>query len=429
MSRETSRIHPVTSWFAYLSMYGIILVFCYWSPTFSEPKMMVMAVSAIVLLAVSLRSGVQWCGPFRVLLPWFVLLGYGLAVSVFVVDGPRRIETLVTVFQGGLILLVALSMCRFMEEKKGREKLYAGLIGAGVLVGFFAMGQEQGWLAPLFPVFDHYDQSMYSVFGNEDLLGGYMAMVLPLFLFELLYPIKRFNIIWVLLIGLCLYLLIACSSRSAWLAASCSVAYSIYFVVLKREEKKIHWGWLLFPLIVLVPMGTRVFTRISETFGAGDVGGNLRILFYDATLRMIGDHPFFGVGMGQYAYHSPAYTGAALWAPGGMQHVYNHVDTIHAHSDVLELAAETGVVGLLILLWALWRIPRKATLFMGCLIGFAVFSLLNPVAHSPAHAYTAVVCLLLHCYVGRGKEESYRRVANKDRRLKEKQERLAHWNE
>ena len=65
---------------------------------------------------------------------------------------------------------------------------------------------------------------------------------------------------------------------------------------------------------------------------------------YRSTLRMIGDHPWFGTGLGTFAWSFPAYRSPAISVWG----VWDR-----AHSTPLELAAELGIpfTGLVVVGW------------------------------------------------------------------------------
>lgn len=61
---------------------------------------------------------------------------------------------------------------------------------------------------------------------------------------------------------------------------------------------------------------------------------SIRGEIWGATLRMIADHPVFGVGLGAFATMYPRYDPS-----NGLRR------TAEAHNDYLQLVAETGVVG------------------------------------------------------------------------------------
>lgn len=102
-------------------------------------------------------------------------------------------------------------------------------------------------------------------------------------------------------------------------------------------------------LILLEFLGGNVGARFDIN-GLADLG---RIEAYRSTLRMIADRPWFGTGLGTFAWAFPPYRSPAI----SMYGVWDR-----AHSTPLELAAEMGIplavlaaVGWLTVLGILWR--------------------------------------------------------------------------
>ena len=97
---------------------------------------------------------------------------------------------------------------------------------------------------------------------------------------------------------------------------------------------------MLIALLLLQVLGGKVSGRF-DTQGLSDEG---RLDTYRSTLRIIGDHPWFGTGLGTFAWSFPAYRSADI----PMWGVFNR-----AHSTPLELASDLGLplTGLIILAW------------------------------------------------------------------------------
>ncbi len=96
----------------------------------------------------------------------------------------------------------------------------------------------------------------------------------------------------------------------------------------------------LIELLVLQILGENVSGRF-DVQGLSDEG---RLETYRSTLRMIVDHPWFGTGLGTFAWSFPAYRSAQI----SMWGVWDR-----AHSTPLELAADLGLplAGLIVLAW------------------------------------------------------------------------------
>jgi len=256
---------------------------------------------------------------------------------------------------------------------------------SAVPVSILALAQFAGLLPGMFPEYPEYGQRMYSVFGNQDLLGGYVAIGLvlayALWLQRALHP----ALAGVLLICGAPTLLLS-GSRSAWLAAAVGIVFSVALSPAARRRAVLPAAVAAVIAVlaaVLYPGAT--WDRITGTFAHADTGYRIRLWIWDGTLRLIGDHPIAGVGLGNLAYHSPRALGEALHARGPGVHVFNHVHTQHAHSDLLEIAADTGAIGLIFVAIFAMQIPRRASPAWPPLVAAFVFSLVNTTLHAPAH--------------------------------------------
>lgn len=192
------------------------------------------------------------------------------------------------------------------------------------------------------------------------------------------YPIKRIfraeSLQLILLFALCLIIggaLLASWSRGAWLGAAAGVL-AILFV----WPRRVSWGLLLVLIFLVMGLGmlktgilpssiTDRLLGFTESFQALNVRGvdisdaNYavieRLAHWQAAAEMVRYHPWFGVGIGNY---EPVYGGYALlnWPyPLG-----------HAHNIYLNMAAETGLVGLaaylgmwITIIILTWRVTRS----------------------------------------------------------------------
>jgi tetratricopeptide (TPR) repeat protein/O-antigen ligase len=158
---------------------------------------------------------------------------------------------------------------------------------------------------------------------------------------------------------------------------------------------------LLIGALVASWFGADVALR-RVTSARSDAFADVRWAVYDQALRMLGGAPWLGFGLGTFADAFPFYR-----PPG----VPSDKIVDFAHNDYLQLAAETGAAGVLILGWALFGLAlftvRRWLLrhdpfvrgltagALGALTAVATHSALDFGLHIPANALQAVVLVAL----------------------------------
>ncbi len=307
-----------------------------------------------------------------------------------------------------LLLAVAL-VAGLIDSSEWRGRLRRTVVGSGVCVSLLALGQYFRLLPFLFPEFEGYDQPLYSVFGNQDALGGYLALALPLSVHTLLRRAKtdqtgrtdqsdhagggaRGILVAAAAFVLMLAVLVLSGSRSAWLAAFVGIVLVLPY---GRMAKRRGLALLLVGAgatgLVAAVTWPRPYERVAHTFSDTDVGGRARLWFWDGTVRMWADHPVAGAGLGTYRYWSPRYLGMALHAPGGGGHFRNELHTRHAHAEPLEYLAETGLAGAVFGIWMLLRLLRCRGSEWGVLGALFTLGLFNASLHGAAHALVGLL--------------------------------------
>ncbi|WP_085315625.1 O-antigen ligase family protein [Derxia lacustris] len=146
-----------------------------------------------------------------------------------------------------------------------------------------------------------------------------------------------------------------------WLFGSVALAAALYASLLSESRG----GWITLPLFLLallagagaylgndivrhrVEMIQSDFTELEK--GNADTSTGIRLALWRAALRMGAEHPFFGVGRGRFQPTLADYAQAGLLDPA-------LTNKRHAHNDFLNHFAETGAVGLLVLL-GLYLVP------------------------------------------------------------------------
>jgi len=132
-----------------------------------------------------------------------------------------------------------------------------------------------------------------------------------------------------------------CHSRGAWLALG--IVFAIWFL---GFGGKILRSGLVRAALVLIVVATAML--IGRHYILRQWQSDVRPMIWQATLRMIAARPVVGHGLGTYETEYPKYRLPEYFRRPKATNV-----TDHAHDELLEIAAEQGLIGLTATLW-LW---------------------------------------------------------------------------
>lgn len=201
----------------------------------------------------------------------------------------------------------------------------------------------------------------YGTFDQPNPFAGYLNLTLPLAVALFLasrggqrffsggWLRRREPLLWGASSALLLAAVAASLSRGAWIALA---AAAFLLVVWANRAPWRYVGWASFAAIMVAWVGalgllpgriaavlqafslanvdTDVHRLTPETFSAAQ-----RLAYWIAGWRMFSDHAWLGVGMGNYGINYETYA-----VPGW------ETQLTHAHDYYLNLAAETGLIGL-----------------------------------------------------------------------------------
>lgn len=249
--------------------------------------------------------------------------------------------------------------------------LLAGLAEAalGLYQSLFLAGPE-GFL-----LFGGSNLRAFGTFDQPNPFAGYLGLIIPLAFGVALGLIgaRRYAlfVLAVAAIGATVMALFFSLSRGAWIGVAAALVVTT-IIRSKRAALLALAGASLLALFVLLGQLNLIpdvvsarFSGVGDYFGFVDVRGVAvndanfalveRMAHWQAALGMFDDHPWLGVGIGNYAAVYPAYALPHWDDPLG-----------HAHNYYLNVLAESGIVGLgayLVLwgaiFWAAWRSVRS----------------------------------------------------------------------
>lgn len=258
-----------------------------------------------------------------------------------------------------LYLLMFALMARVLRINRLRSWLIAVYLHASLIVSVYGMRQWffkaealATWTDPESPLAK--TTRVYSYLGNPNLLAGYLVpavifSIAAIFAWRGLAP-KALAVTMAVTNGACLILTF---SRGGWIGLVVSVGalalLLAYWLSVKLPPFWRTWalpGTLLSAAVLLVlavvfvePVRDRAFSMFA---GRGDSSNNFRINVWAAVREMIRDRPILGIGPGNSAFNKiyPLYMRPRFTA-------------LSAYSIWLELAVETGFIGLSCFIWLL----------------------------------------------------------------------------
>ena len=310
-----------------------------------------------------------------------ILLQYAIGRGVYFEQ-----TLLFTLYLLWAALLIILG--RYLREELGLPTL-ATALAAFLLLGaeisaMLAISQHYAIHTLLDPfVLRKYSNVMTGNLGQANHLANYIT--LGLISLVLLYSRWKLRV-WqlILLATPLLFVLVLSGSRSPWLYLSCMAAMAFLW---QRRDKSclplLHCclllllGFGLMHLALQIPWSAgshdsvrdvTTVQRLVETGGASD---SRRLSIWREAWLIFTQNPLLGAGFGQYRWQN--FQLGPVLQDANLSNLNDHME--HAHNLVLQLAAEIGLAGLLILcatlaLWLMqiYRMPRTAYHWWGCAV-------------------------------------------------------------
>ncbi len=205
--------------------------------------------------------------------------------------------------------------------------------------------------------------SVTSLAGNPGDLSAFL--VLPCLVLEMQIWASRRGRWWRLgLLALCLYAAAVTQSLTPLIALL--VASAVFWGLLlpwRRSLAVLGAGVAATALLLVVipPLGERVLGKVRDVRG-GDLNHLLtgRLDGWRAAAWMFAEHPVLGIGHGAFAAE---FSTARLALVDRGVTFFRSQDTpvfANAHNEYLEVAAESGLLGLAALAWGIWVLLARA---------------------------------------------------------------------
>jgi len=201
-----------------------------------------------------------------------------------------------------------------------------------------------------------------STIGQKNLISNYISMFLPILLLFFIFSEKHKLIYYIVLIINYTALMI-CQSRGIWISLSlatiiigCLLSFKKQLLMSFLKNKKyLILTFITFIIITAIystdnyinTQSISVPSRAISIFDQKDPSINTRLLIWRTTFEMIKEKPFFGHAIGTFFLkYLPLQAKILNKNPHLLEYITNPMD---AHNEYLQLIAELGIFGFLII--------------------------------------------------------------------------------
>lgn len=333
---------------------------------------------------------------------WMVLLYWSVA-TVATALSPVKKAAFVGWGKLTLYLLLFALLSRLLRSPRIRAWLIGLYLHTCLIVSVYGMRQWFFGAPALATWTDPTSASanltrVYSYLGNPNLLAGYLLPAVALSIAAMFawrsWGAKALALTMTVVHSACLILTF---SRGGWIGMVVSLGIMmlllVYWISIELPPFWRTWampavlGGAVAALIVAVMFVEPVRDRVFSIFlDRKDSSNNFRINVWDAVLAMIRDRPILGIGPGNSAFNKiyPLYMKPRFTA-------------LSAYSIWLEVAVETGFIGLICFIWLLLvtfnqaRVQLARLRRLGSAEGYWLIAAIATIAGMLAHGFVDTV--------------------------------------
>lgn len=213
-------------------------------------------------------------------------------------------------------------------------------------------------------------ERILAMFGNPTYFAAYLAFTMPVtFAAYLIEDRRDMRVFYLVALATQQICLLWTYSRGPWMGTLAALIITLGLsgtLHFRQTARKFgaRLAWLAVALILVtiaVSYHSGIAERAASTADMNSAGNLQRVLQWKAGLRVFMKHPVFGVGPGALKVYIPENLTPAFFKTG--------VESVseHAHNEFVEVAADTGIVGLGLFIWILvsaslmvWRFIKNS---------------------------------------------------------------------
>jgi len=260
-------------------------------------------------------------------------------------------------YEGWLTLVALAVLFQVARTTASEERRLAGIaVAISIsLVSFYGIIQRFGldpldWTEGL----EWYQGRIFSTVGNPVMLGGLLALVLPVCLGLVLQKDRLDKFVGAgafVLGGLCLYFT---QSEGAWFGLWVGALATAYFYVCRPRARFAWIRWIAVCLAILTFISV-VGLYIGQSPLIFSSSGQARMEFFRNAWRVFLERPLFGWGLDTFRLVSPKFRSLEFMQKWG----YLYVSPTKVHNLILETLATLGIFGLLSFLLVIAAVVTK----------------------------------------------------------------------
>ena len=224
-----------------------------------------------------------------------------------------------------------------VTTKKQLVALVMGMLFAGLGVALYGIYQHifgftgaDAWIDK--EMFEDISTRVISTFGNPNVLGEYLLLLIPVCCGYIFSRTKAFNkLVTVCITAVLCMCMIYTYSRGNWIGLM--VAFMLFFMF---YDSRIVWLGVIALLFAPVLAPQTIIDRILSIGNTSDSSTSYRVYIWIGTIAMLKDYWLCGIGLGSEAYNLiyPFYSYSGIVAP-------------HSHNLYLQIITENGILGII----------------------------------------------------------------------------------